>query len=79
MLRAIVDAGPLVAFIDRAEQHHRWVVEQVEQLQPPLLEIARFGSKPPTARRIVLAAAQSRIDIKTSISICFDDANDTNA
>ncbi len=34
---AIVDAGPLVAFLDRAEQHHRWVVEQVEELDPPLL------------------------------------------
>jgi len=34
---AIVDTGPLVAFLDRAEQHHRWVVEQVEELDPPLL------------------------------------------
>jgi uncharacterized protein len=37
MRRAIVDTGPLVAFLDRAEQHHRWVVEQVENLDPPLL------------------------------------------
>jgi predicted nucleic acid-binding protein len=37
MRRAIVDTGPLVAFLDRAEQHHRWVVEQVEELEPPLL------------------------------------------
>ena len=37
MRRAIVDTGPLVAFLDRAEQHHRWVVEQVEELAPPLL------------------------------------------
>jgi predicted nucleic acid-binding protein len=34
---AIVDTGPLVAFLDRAEQHHRWVVEHVEELDPPLL------------------------------------------
>ena len=34
---AIVDTGPLVAFLDRAEQHHRWVAEQVEGLDPPLL------------------------------------------
>jgi uncharacterized protein len=37
MRRAIVDTGPLVAFLDRAEQNHRWVVEQVEELEPPLL------------------------------------------
>ena len=34
---AIVDTGPLVAFFDRAEQHHRWVAERVEQLEAPLL------------------------------------------
>ena len=37
MRRAIVDTGPLVAFLDRAEKNHRWVVEQVEELEPPLL------------------------------------------
>jgi len=37
MPRAIVDAGPLVAFFDRAEQHHRWVVERFEELDAPLL------------------------------------------
>jgi predicted nucleic acid-binding protein len=34
---AIVDTGPLVAFLDRAEQHHHWVVEQIQQLEAPLL------------------------------------------
>jgi uncharacterized protein len=34
---AIVDAGPLVASFDRAERHHRWVVERIEELDPPLL------------------------------------------
>ena len=37
MRPAIVDTGPLVAFFDRAEQHHHWVAEQVEELDPPLL------------------------------------------
>ncbi len=37
MRPAIVDTGPLVAFLDRAEQHHRWVVKQVEELDGPLL------------------------------------------
>ena len=34
---AIVDTGPLVAFLDRAEQHHPWVIKQVKELDAPLL------------------------------------------
>jgi predicted nucleic acid-binding protein len=34
---AIVDTGPLVAFFDRAEQHHRWIAERIEELEAPLL------------------------------------------
>ena len=34
---AIVDTGPLVAFLDRAERRHRWVGERIEELDPPLL------------------------------------------
>jgi uncharacterized protein len=37
MRAAILDTGPLVAFLDRAEQHHRWVAERVADLDPPLL------------------------------------------
>jgi len=36
-MRAIVDTGPLVAFFDRAERHHRWVVERIDGLEAPLL------------------------------------------
>ncbi len=34
---AIVDTGPLVALLDRAEQYHAWATRQVEQLDPPML------------------------------------------
>ena len=34
---AIVDTGPLVAFFDRSERHHRWVAARIEELEPPLL------------------------------------------
>lgn len=34
---AIVDTGPLVAYLDRAERHHAWTVEQVRALDAPLL------------------------------------------
>jgi predicted nucleic acid-binding protein len=37
MTSAIVDTGPLVAFFDRAEQHHRWVADRIEQIDAPLL------------------------------------------
>ena len=37
MRAAIVDTGPLVAFLDRAERHHRWVTERIEELEAPLL------------------------------------------
>lgn len=34
---AIVDTGPLVAYLDRAERHHAWAVERVKELAAPLL------------------------------------------
>jgi predicted nucleic acid-binding protein len=34
---AIVDTGALVAFLDRAERHHGWIVDQIHKLDPPLL------------------------------------------
>ena len=34
---AIVDSGPLVAFLDRREKHHAWVAEQVHHLATPVL------------------------------------------
>lgn len=37
MRAAIVDTGPLVALIDRAERHHRWVAERIRELDAPLL------------------------------------------
>lgn len=36
-MRAIVDTGPLVAFLDRSERHHRWIVERIDELEAPLL------------------------------------------
>jgi uncharacterized protein len=37
MPAAIVDTGPLVAFLDRSERHHRWVAQQIGKLEAPLL------------------------------------------
>jgi predicted nucleic acid-binding protein len=37
MPAAIVDTGPLVAFLDRRERHHRWAAERIAGLEAPLL------------------------------------------
>jgi predicted nucleic acid-binding protein len=34
---AIVDTGPLVAFLNRRDRHHDWATEQLGRLSPPLL------------------------------------------
>ncbi|HEX4599694.1 MAG TPA: PIN domain-containing protein [Burkholderiaceae bacterium] len=37
MTRIIVDTGPLVAYFNRRDRHHRWVVDQMAALSPPLV------------------------------------------
>ena len=34
-MRNILDAGPLIAALNRDDQHHRWSCEIIEQLGPP--------------------------------------------
>ncbi len=36
-MHAIVDTGPLVAFLDRSERHPRWTAERIDELDAPLL------------------------------------------
>jgi predicted nucleic acid-binding protein len=56
MAVAIVDTGPLVALFDRAERHHRWVVERFEKLEAPLLVC-----EPVLAEAMYLLARHTRV------------------
>jgi uncharacterized protein len=33
----IVDTGPLVALLSKTDDHHAWVVDRLQELQPPFL------------------------------------------
>jgi predicted nucleic acid-binding protein len=57
MTRVLADTGPLVAYFNRRDRWHRWVVEQMAALRPPLITcepvlaeacylIQRSGGKP---------------------------------
>jgi uncharacterized protein len=59
MAVAILDAGPLVAFFDRAEQHHRWVTERIDGLDAPLLLC-----EPVLAEAMYLLSRQSEVKDK---------------
>lgn len=37
MNKAIIDTGPLVAFINRSDQYHDWSCAQLKKITPPLL------------------------------------------
>jgi predicted nucleic acid-binding protein len=34
---AIVDTGPLVAFLDKAQRHHHWAADRIKEFGSPLL------------------------------------------
>jgi len=36
-VKALIDTGPLVAFLNRRDRHHEWAKQRLAELKPPLL------------------------------------------
>ena len=80
MTRIIVDTGPLVAYFNRRDRWHRWVVDQMAALNPPLLTcepvlteacflIQRAGGRPvDLIRKIVQRGIEIGLDLETDAS-----------
>jgi len=80
MTRIIVDTGPLVAYFNRRDRWHRWVVDQMAALSPPLVTcepvlteacflIQRSGGRPADlVRKIVQRGLEIGIDLEEDAS-----------
>jgi predicted nucleic acid-binding protein len=80
MTRIIIDTGPLVAYVNRRDRWHRWVVAQMEVLNPPLVTcepvlteacflIQRAGGRPADLiRKIVQRSLEIGIDLEEDAS-----------
>lgn len=72
--RVIVDTGPVVAFLDKKDRHHGWVLGELATIEPPLLTCEAVLSEAwhlqrafPDGRRALLELVSRNIP-----SIAFD-------
>lgn len=80
MTRIIVDTGPLVAYLNRRDRWHRWVVDQMAALAPPLVTcepvlteacflMHRAGGRPAELlRKVAQRSLEIGIDIEDDAS-----------
>lgn len=79
--RVIVDAGPLVALLNRSDTHHKWVVQQLGDIQPPMLTCEAVLAEATYLTRAVPGARAALIEMLgegfLSIGIALADHHST--
>jgi uncharacterized protein len=80
MTRIIIDTGPLVAYLNRRDRWHRWAVEQMAALHPPLVTcepvlteacflIHRAGGRPADlVRKVAQGVLEIGVDLQEDAS-----------
>jgi predicted nucleic acid-binding protein len=61
--RLILDTGPLVAFLNRRDRHHRWAVARFGEIEPPLLSCEAVLSEACFLLRRSPAAGRAVLDL----------------
>ncbi len=61
--RVIVDTGPLVALLNRRDSHHAWVVQQLGDIQPPMLTCEAVLAEATYLTRAVTGARAALIEM----------------
>ena len=61
--RIIVDAGPLVALLNSRDKHHAWVVQQLGDIQPPMLTCEAMLAEATYLTRTVPGARAALIEM----------------
>lgn len=61
--RVIVDTGPLVALLNRRDTHHKWVVQQLGDIQPPMLTCEAVLAEATYLTRTVAGARAALIEM----------------
>lgn len=80
MTRIVIDTGPLVAYFNRRDRWHRWVVDQMAAMSPPLITcepvvteacflIQRAGGRPADLiRKVSQRSLEIGIDLEDAAS-----------
>lgn len=62
-IRVIVDAGPLVALLNSRDTHHKWVVQQLGDIQPPMMTCEAVLAEATYLTRAVTGARAALIEM----------------